>query len=237
MDVLVACEFSGTVRDAFLDRGHNAYSCDLLPDMYASDRHYQGDVRDILDNGWDLMIGHPPCTRLCNSGVRWLTSPPKQLQAGHYSKMEQDYFEQCSPDERLAFMWDQLIAGAGLFSDLWNAEKIKHVAIENPIMHHYAKEMILNYEKQAQVTQPWHHGEPAFKGTALWIRGCLQPLTDTNRLVRPAVGTDEHKKWSAIHRASPGIDRWKLRSTFFQGIADAMAEQWGQQVQQHMETA
>ena len=75
--VLVACEFSGTVRDAFLARGFDAWSCDLLPDERGSNRHIRGDVRDHLDDGWDLLIvAHPPCTRLCNSGVRWLSVPP-----------------------------------------------------------------------------------------------------------------------------------------------------------------
>src|SRR6478736_1208806 len=100
--VLIACEFSGTVRNAFLARGFDAWSCDLLPSEDGSNRHIRGDVRDILSDGWDLLIvAHPPCTRLCNSGVRWLSTPPH--------------------GRTLADMWGELDAGAALFSDFWNA--------------------------------------------------------------------------------------------------------------------
>lgn len=204
--VLVACEFSGTVRDAFNDAGHDAWSCDLLPDLKGSNRHIRGDVRDVLGDGWDLlMVAHPPCTRLCNSGVRWLSKPP----AG----------------KSLAQMWDELEAGADLFSILWNAD-IPRVAVENPVMHKHAKALIRNYEPPAQTVQPWQFGERAFKATSLWLRG-LPPLTETQRLTPPKAGTEEHKQWSYIHRATPGPDRWKIRSTFFPGIARAMAAQWG----------
>src|SRR5690554_605256 len=107
--VLVACEFSGTVRRAFATLGHDAWSCDLLPAEDRSNKHIVGDVRDILGNGWDLMVSHPPCTRLCNSGVRWLTKPP----AG----------------KTLDQMWRELDEGAELFSELWNAP-IERIAVE-----------------------------------------------------------------------------------------------------------
>ena len=123
MRVLVACEYSGTVRNAFLERGHDAWSCDLLPSEDGSNRHIIGDARDLLNDGWDLlMVAHPPCTRLCNSGVRWLTVPP--------------------PGKTLEEMWAALDEGAALFSDFWNAP-IERIAIENPVMHKHAKARIV----------------------------------------------------------------------------------------------
>lgn len=206
MRVLIACEFSGIVRRAFAARGHDAWSADLLPPEDGSNHHYTGDVRDILHEGWDLlMVAHPPCTRLCNSGVRWLTQPPRNR----------------SLDE----MWQELDEGAALFGTLWNAP-IPRVAVENPVMHRHAKRRIENYQAPAQTVQPWWFGDPAFKGTSLYLRH-LPPLRPTNRLTAPARGTPEHKRWSAVHRASPGPDRWKIRSRTFPGIANAMADQWG----------
>lgn len=205
--VLIACEFSGTVRRAFAARGHDAWSCDLLPAEDRSNKHIVGDVRDHLGDGWDLlMVAHPPCTRLCNSGVRWLSVPP--------------------PGKTRDQMWQELDDGAALFSDCWNAP-IDRVCIENPVMHKHAKARIVNYEPAAQTVQPWWFGEPQFKATGLYLRG-LPKLTATNRLTPPKAGTELHKVWSRVHRASPGPDRWRERSRFFPGIAEAMAEQWGQ---------
>lgn len=204
--VLVGCETSGVVRRAFLERGHDAWSCDLLPSDDASNRHMQCDIRDVLDMGWDLLaVMHPPCTRLCNSGVRWLSKPPKGR----------------SLDE----MWAELDEGAALFSACWNAP-VTRVAVENPVMHRHAKERIDNYQPAAQHVQPWWFGEKAFKATGIYLRG-LPPLSPTDKLTPPEKGTEEYKKWSSIHRASPGPDRWKLRSKTFPGIAAAMADQWG----------
>ena len=204
--VLIGCETSGVVRRAFLDQGHDAWSCDLLPADDRSNRHMQCDVRDVFGMGWDLLaVMHPPCTRLCNSGVRWLSKPPK--------------------GRSLADMWTDLDEGAALFSACWNAP-IPRVAVENPVMHHHAKERIKNYQPAAQHVQPWWFGDAAFKSTGLYLRG-LPPLEPTNRLTPPEKGSEEHKRWSAIHRASPGPDRWKQRSKTFPGIAAAMAEQWG----------
>lgn len=206
MRVLIGCEFSGVVRRAFAARGHDAWSCDLLPAADGSNRHLVGDVRDYLNDGWDLLaVFHPPCTRLCNSGVRWLSVPP--------------------PGKTLEQMWADLEEGAALFSDLWNAP-IERVAVENPVMHKHARERIRNYQRPAQTVQPWWFGEQAFKGTGLYLRG-LPPLVPTNRLTPPKPGTDEHKAWSAIHRAPPSADRWAFRSKTFAGIATAMADQWG----------
>lgn len=206
MKVLIGCEFSGVVRRAFAARGHDAWSCDLLPAKDGSNRHLVGDVREFLNDGWDLLaVFHPPCTRLCNSGVRWLTDPPR--------------------GRTLAEMWADLDEGAELFSDLWNAP-IERVAVENPVMHRHARERIRNYQPPAQTVQPWWFGDRAFKATGLYLRG-LPPLVATDRLTPPKPGTDEHKEWSAIHRAPPGPDRWAFRSKTFPGIAAAMADQWG----------
>lgn len=204
--VLIGCETSGVVRRAFLDRGHDAWSCDILPSDDNSNRHIQGDIRDVFTMGWDLLaVMHPPCTRLCNSGVRWLSKAPN--------------------GKTLDEMWADLDEGAALFSACWNAP-IPRVAVENPVMHKHAKKRIENFQKAAQTVQPWWFGDPAFKATGLYLRN-LPPLEKTNRLTPPPKGTDEHKLWSAIHRASPGPDRWKIRSQTFPGIANAMAQQWG----------
>jgi hypothetical protein len=196
--VLVGCEFSGTVRDAFLRRGHDAWSCDLLPDEKGSNRHIRGDVRDLLKPGlWDLLIvAHPPCTRLCNSGVRWLSVPP--------------------PGRTLAEMWAELDEGAALFSACWNAP-VPRVAVENPVMHKHAKVRIAGYQEPAQSVQPWQFGHGETKRTCLWLRG-LPALTPTNIV---------EGREARVHRMPPGPDRWKERSRFFTGIADAMADQWG----------
>ncbi len=195
--VLVACEYSGTVRNAFLARGFDAWSCDLLPSEDGSNRHITGDARALLGDGWDmLMVAHPPCTRLCNSGVRWLTAPP----AGR----------------TLAEMWAELEEGAALFSAFWNAP-IERIAIENPVMHRHAKERIAGYQDFAQSVQPWQFGHPETKRTCLWLKG-LPPIVPTDIV---------EGREARVHRASPGPDRWKERSRFFTGIAAAMADQWG----------
>ena len=195
--VLIACEFSGTVRRAFVDRGFDAWSCDLLPAEDRSNRHITGDVRDILNDGWDLLIvAHPPCTRLCNSGVRWLSAPPK--------------------GRDLADMWRELDEGAALFSDLWNAP-VERIAVENPVMHRHAKERIVNYRPPAQSVQPWQFGHGETKRTCLWLKN-LPTLAPTDVV---------DGREARVHRTPPGPDRWKERSRFFDGIAAAMADQWG----------
>lgn len=196
MRVLVACEFSGTVRRAFAARGHDAWSCDLLPSEDRSNKHLIGDVRQYLDAGWDLLIAHPPCTRLCNSGVRWLSTPP----AGR----------------TLEDMWAELDAGADLFSACWNAP-VERIAVENPVMHKHAKARIRNYQEPAQSIQPWQFGHGECKRTCLWLKN-LPPLVPTNIVA----GREQR-----VHRMSPGKDRWRERSRFFSGIAEAMADQWG----------
>ena len=205
MRILIGCETSGVVRRAMAARGHDVWSVDLLPAEDGSNRHIVGDVRDYLHEGWDLLaVMHPPCTRLCNSGVRWLSVPP--------------------PGRSLEDMWAELDEGAALFSACWNAP-IARVAVENPIMHRHAKERIIGYRPPAQTVQPWWFGEPAFKATSFYLRG-LPPLRPTHQLTPPKPGTAEHKAWSGVHRASPGPNRWRIRSRTFQGIAEAMADQW-----------
>jgi hypothetical protein len=189
MRVLVACEFSGTVRRAFRERGHDAWSCDLLPADDDSPHHVQGDARALLSDGWDLLIAHPPCTRLCNSGVRWLA--------------ERD-------------LWAEMREGADLFLTFLNAP-VRCVAVENPVMHRYAREII--GRGPCFTVQPWQFGDNAKKRTCFWTRGLL-PL-------RPTSDLDGSTAAAEVHTASPGPDRWKLRSVTYPGIAAAMAHQWG----------
>ena len=206
MKILIACETSGTVRNAFLDRGHDAWSCDVLPSDDLTNRHIQDDVLEVLKmESWDmLMVAHPPCTRLCNSGVRWLHKAP--------------------PGKTLAEMWEQLDQGAELFSKLWNAD-VPRVAIENPVMHKHAKARIENFQPFAQSVQPYEFADSidaednVSKRTCLWLRN-LPPLIKTGTLTRETARQD-------IYNASPGKDRWKVRSKFHKGIAQAMADQWG----------
>jgi hypothetical protein len=215
MRVLVACEYSGIVRGAFAARGHDAWSCDLLPAEDRSNRHIVGDVRDILGAGWDLlMVAHPPCTRLCRSGRRWLSgpgkmTPPKSLPRGR--------------------TWDSMKAefdaGVQLFLDCWNAP-IDRVAIENPEMHDLARDRMPADVPRPQIVQPHWFGHPEYKGTGFYLRG-LPKLQPTNRLIEPAKGSPEWKAWHRVWRMPPGADRGHERSRFFPGIADAAADQWG----------
>ncbi|MCK5608507.1 hypothetical protein KAR91_41885 [Candidatus Pacearchaeota archaeon] len=202
MKVLIACEYSGVVRDAFIARGHDAISCDFEPTEKPGP-HYLGDVFDIIGEGWDMMIAHPPCTRLANSGVRWLHKPPR--------------------GKSLEQIWKELEEGAKFYRKLRDVNIPKR-AIENPIMHKYARARI--EPRPRQVVQPWWFGDEAFKATGFELIG-LPQLKETNRLIPPVPGTDEHKKWSQCHRESPGPERWKNRSRTYQGIAEAMAQQWG----------
>lgn len=209
MNVLIACEYSGRVRDAFRARGHAAWSCDLDPCEGDSRWHHQGDVLKFFYSAgisWDLMIGHPPCTYLAHSGIRWLYNNGRKVEGR---------------DEK---RWDQMREGAEFFTTLWNLP-VKRICLENPRMHPYAKARIAIPDAQTQVIQPHNHGEEAFKATGLTLKN-LPPLVATNQLVVPLFGTPEYKRWSAIHREAPGPDRQKNRSRTFNGVANAMAEQW-----------
>ena len=195
LKVLVACEYSGRVRDAFIGKGHIAMSCDLLP----SDKpglHYQGDVFDIIDQGWDLLIAHPPCTYLTNSGVCWLHKDPSR--------------------------WGLLDEGAAFFKALLKCS-IPLKCIENPIQHKYAKERI--GRKQSQIIQPWMFGHMEQKATCLWLDGL--PLLQPTSNVKDEMMKLPKRERERLHYLPPSPDRWKLRSTTYQGIADAMATQWG----------
>jgi len=179
--VLIACEYSGVVRDAFLKQGHNAISCDLLPTEQPGP-HYEGDVLDILNNGWDLMIAHPPCTHLAVSGARW--------------------FKDKQQEQKEALDFVRILLDA----------PIKHIALENPVSVISSK-----IRKPDQIIQPWQFGHGETKKTCLWLKN-LPPLQPTN-----IVEGREQRIW----KLPPSKDRWKLRSITYQGIANAMAEQWG----------
>jgi hypothetical protein len=195
LKVLIACEYSGRVRDAFIKAGHDAMSCDILP-TDAEGPHYQGDVRDVLNDGWDLMIAHPPCTYMANSGVSWLHKQPER--------------------------WRHLDDAAQFFNLLWNAP-IPKIAIENPVMHKYAKERIHGVQ-QAQTIQPYQFGHTEQKATCLWLKN-LPKLVPTSDLRAETMALPDNKR-QRLHYLPPSVDRWKLRSTTYQGIADAMAAQW-----------
>jgi hypothetical protein len=190
MRVLVACEFSGTVRDAFTEAGHDAWSCDLLPDE-TSGQHIQGDVLNILDYHWDLMIAHPPCTHLAVSGARW------------FKEKEQEQ------KEALEFVRQLLDA------------PVPHIALENPVSI-----ISTRIRKPDQIIQPWQFGHPESKKTCLWLVN-LPLLKPTKVLELPESGVWENQTPSGQNKLGPSPDRWKLRSKTYPGIAQAMAEQWG----------
>lgn len=189
MRVLVACEYSGRVRKAFRDLGHNAWSCDLLPSEDNSIFHIQGKAEHLIGECWDLIIAHPPCTYLCNSGVRWLHERPER--------------------------WAQMETAAMFFTSLL-AANADRVAVENPVMHGYARDLV--GRGPDFTVQPWQFGDPAKKRTCFWTRG-LPPLRPTSDMTAADARAD-------CHLASPGPDRWKERSRTYPGIAAAMAAQW-----------
>ena len=182
MRLLVACEFSGIVRDAFRRRGHDAWSCDLLPSERRGP-HLRGDVRLFLDDGWDLMIAHPPCTDLAVSGARW--------------------FGEKRGSQRASLEFVQTLMDA----------PIPKIAVENPV-----SVISSRIRKPDQVIQPWQFGHGETKAICLWLKN-LPPLQAT------AVVAGREAR---VHRMPPGPDRWKDRSRFYEGVADAMAAQWGE---------
>lgn len=198
MRVLVACEFSGTVRDAFLARGHDAVSVDLLP-TEAPGPHRIGDaLAEILEFRPELLIAHPPCTYLALSGVRWL------YRGGRGS----------DPDPE---RWSAMRAGAALFRALLEAP-VPRIAVENPIMHGHALVEIGPHDGTIQTVQPWQYGHGETKATRFWLRNLPE--------LRPTAVVEG--RTPRVHHASPGPDRWKVRSRTYPGIAAAMAEQWGE---------
>ena len=202
MRVLVACEYSGRVRDAFIRAGHDAMSCDLLP-TDASGPHYQGDVVDILHDGWDLMIAHPPCTYLSVSGMHWTTRGLRDPQL---------------TEDALAFV--QLLLNA----------PIEQIALENPI-----SVISSRIRKPDQIINPYQFGHDASKKTCLWLKNL--PALIPTQYVEPRIvitpSGKPAKRWGnqcdnyGQDKLPPSADRWKLRSATYQGIADAMAAQWG----------
>ena len=182
MKVLIACEFSGIVRDAFAATGHDAWSCDLLPSE-RNGQHIKGDVTSVLNQGWDLMIAHPPCTHLAVSGARW--------------------FKEKEREQKDAILFFMLLVKA----------PISRICIENPVSI-----MSSQWRKPDQTIQPYDFGHPETKRTCLWLKNLpfLQPTT--------LVLGREGRVW----KEPPSPNRWKNRSRTYQGIADAMAQQWGQ---------
>lgn len=181
MRVLVACEFSGIVRDAFALRGHDALSCDLLA-TESPGPHHKGYVQDLFHEGWDLMIAHPPCTHLAVSGARW--------------------FKDKQREQADALDFVRLLLDA----------PVPRIALENPV-----GVISTRIRKPDQIIQPWQFGHGETKATCLWLKGL--PALESTDIVEG--------REARVHREPPGPDRWKKRSRTYQGIADAMADQWG----------
>ena len=200
MKILIACEFSGTVRDAFAAKGHNAWSCDILPTERPGN-HYQCDVLDILGEGWDMMIAHPPCTYLSNAGACRLYPQKGVLDMDRYNKGLQ---------------------GKAFFMALLNCG-IPKICIENPV-----SSTVFNMPLCSQEIQPWMFGAPYTKKTRLWLKG-LPLLTPTNivKPIAPYCPAGTGRKIAAKYGAAIRGDDAKNRSKTFHGIAEAMAEQWG----------
>lgn len=181
MRVLIACEFSGIVRDAFAARGHDAWSCDLLPSEREGNHIKKDALVTAYRGDWDLLIAFPPCTHLAVSGARWFKDKRKEQ------------------NDALLFVRDLLSA------------PVERIALENPIGIISSK-----IRKPDQIIQPWQFGHGETKATCLWLKN-LPKLTPTN------IVNGRHAR---VHREPPSADRWKNRSRTYQGIADAMAEQW-----------
>jgi hypothetical protein len=197
MRVLVACEFSGVVRRAFQARGHEAVSCDLLPSEDNSPHHIQGDVLPVLLEGWDLMIAHPPCTYLCSSGLHWNKRRPERA---------------VKTEDALSFVRELMAA------------PIEHIAIENPIGC-----ISTRIRQQDQIIQPYQYGHDASKQTCLWLKN-LPQLAPTV-YVKPRI-VQGKRRWanqtdSGQNKLGPSETRWAERSRTYDGIASAMAQQWG----------
>lgn len=204
MKVLIACEYSGRVRDAFIAAGHEALSCDLLPSD-APGPHYQGNVLDIIGDGWDLMIAHPPCTYLCSSGLHWNTKRPER-----------------------AYQTKQALEFVRVLLDA----PIHRIALENPIGC-----ISSQIRKPDQTIQPYQFGADASKSTCLWLKNL--PLLKPTEIIEPRI-VNGKKRWgnqtdSGQNKLPPTDDRWKIRSETYLGIAQAMAEQWGNLREVHMQ--
>ena len=192
MKMLVACEYSGTVRESFKKRGWDAWSCDLLPTDIPSDKHIQGDCLEVIaSQSWDLIIGHPPCTYLTVSNSK------------NWAKLQANGKQQEAIDFALA---------------IWDAD-CPRICVENPVG---ALSTRSRMGKPSVYIQPYQFGHAEQKKTGLWLKG-LPPLTTTNFI---DVSGLPKKDVQRLHYLPPSKDRWKLRSKTYQGIADAMADQW-----------
>lgn len=196
MKVLIACEFSGTVRDAFIKKGHDAISCDILPgEGEWPEKHYQGDMFSLDLASFDLVIAHPPCTYLTISANKWYKDQPERKSGTLVGQARRN-----AREESIDFFMRIYNCGA------------ERIAIENPI-----GVMSSRFRKPDQVVQPWMFGHGETKATCLWLKN-LPKLIPTNIVE----GREQR-----LHLLPPSKDRWKIRSVTFQGIADAMADQWG----------
>lgn len=199
MRVLIACEFSGVVREAFAALGHEAWSCDLLPSEKCGNHLTMDAIEALKCSKWDLLVAHPPCTYLTNSGVRWL------YVNGNFGG---------GIPVRDTERWTRMERAAYLFTRLLHCE-VERIAVENPIPHRYALSII--GRRYSQIIQPWQFGHGETKATCLWLKG-LPAMKPTNIVAG---------RTARVHLASPGPERWKERSRTLPGIAKAMAEQWG----------
>lgn len=200
MKVLVACEFSGVVRRAFRDAGHDAYSCDLLPAEDGDKHHLQADILKVLSakvEPWDLMIAHPPCTFLTCAGARWFNDPR---------------YPDRRKDQEKAVIFFLCLLGSG----------IKHIAVENPRPLRQLTEKAGKFDQQVQ---PWQFGDKQTKGVCLWLRNLpkLKPTKNVYAETMALPPKERHRVWYM----PPGPNRQMERSRFFPGVAKAMAEQWG----------
>ena len=196
MRILIACEYSGRVRNAFLNLGHYAMSCDLLP-TDSPGLHYQGDVTDVINDGWDLMIAPPPCTYLSVSGMHWTTRGLRD------PKLTEDALD---------------------FVRLLLAAPIERIALENPI-----SVISSRIRKPDQIITPYQFGHDASKKTCLWLKNL--PMLAPTDMIAPRI-IDGKRRWgnqtdSGQNKLPPSADRWKIRSATYEGIAQAMANQWG----------
>ena len=207
----VACEFSQVVVRAFRAQGHEACSCDLTETWGEPRWHYQEDARRFIRRGWDLLIAHPPCTYLCNSSVWALHKVPPNPSPGVLYG-----------DAR----WAAMREAADFFHTLLTAD-VEMIAVENPVMHGYAKAIV--GQAYAQIIQPYQFGEDASKATCLWLKN-LPPLQPT-AMVAPRI-VNGRKRWSnqtdgGQNKLTPSDDRGQIRAVTYEGIAAAMAAQWG----------
>ena len=197
MEVLILCEYSGTVRDAFIKQGHDAISCDILP-TDTEGPHHTGDCFDMLNQEWDLIIAHPPCTHLAVSGN------------AHYGEGTKGYAKRIEAAQWTQRLWERC------------NQVSNKVAFENPVS---VLARLTSLPKATQYVQPYEYGHPESKKTGLWLQN-LPRLEPTDVIQKPDCGYWGNQTQSGQNKLGPSLDRWKIRSKTYQGIADAMANQW-----------